>query len=93
MTQTNARLIVVAGLLAVLTACSYFRPMPRVRPGTDMALPDDPSLAGAILGVAVGCTGPDVGPVQVRNGDPIKCASSQKDTLVATAPAGPVKKP
>ena len=87
-----SRVVPLVVVLAIGSACSYFRPMPRVRPGTDMALPD-PSLIDDAVRLATGCRGPDVGPVQVRNGDVIGCASSQKDTIKAAAPTVPAKKP
>ena len=93
MRRIDSRLIALAGLTAVLSACSYFREMPRVRPGTDMALPPKESIVGTVADYALGCTGPDVGPVQVRNGDPVTCLSLKKDTVRATAPGVPVKKP
>ena len=95
MRRINVRLIALAGLMALLSACSYFRPMPRVRPGTDMALPAGAgeSIVGAVADYALGCSGPDVGPVQVRERDAATCLSLKKDTVRATAPGVPVKKP
>lgn len=93
MRRIDSRLIALAGLTAVLSACSYFRPMPSVRPGTDMALPPKQSIVGTVADYALGCTGPDVGPVQVRNGEPVTCLSLKKDTVRATVPGAPAKKP
>jgi hypothetical protein len=93
MRQVTSRSMMLLGLVAAASACSYYKPMPRLRPGTDLALPEDPSIVGTLMGAGSGCSGPDVGPVQVRNGDAIRCTSSQKDTLKATAPAVPGKKP
>ena len=95
MRRIDARVCALVGLTVVLSACSNFMPMPRVRPGTDMALPAGAgeSIVGAVADYALGCTGPDVGPVQVRNGDAVTCLSLKKDTVRATAPGVPVKKP
>jgi len=86
---------IVGSIVALsLSACSYFKTMPRVRPGTDMALPGGASIVDQAARAALGsCPGGDVGPVQVRSGDAIHCTSGRVDTLTSAAPAVPQRRP
>ena len=58
-----------------------------------MALPPKESIVEAVADYALRCTGPNVGPVQVRDDLPVTCLSVKKDTVRTAAPGVPVKKP